>query len=79
MISQRYSHPELALRSLEQTISAVLLATLAPGRAVPQRYREEAERFADQSRAIYRALIYDDHRFAALLELAPRRSTRSPS
>jgi phosphoenolpyruvate carboxylase len=70
VISQRYSHPELALRSLEQTISAVLLATLAPGRAVPQRYREEAERFADQSRAIYRALIYDDHRFAALLELA---------
>jgi len=70
VISQRYSHPELALRSLEQTISAVLLATLAPGRAVPQRYREEAERFADQSRAIYRALIYDDHRFAALLGLA---------
>ena len=48
----------------------MLLATLAPGRAVPQRYREEAERFADQSRAIYRALIYDDPRFAALLELA---------
>jgi phosphoenolpyruvate carboxylase len=70
VISQRYSHPELALRSLEQTISAVLLATLAPDREVPQRYREEAERFAERSRRIYRALIYDDHRFAALLELA---------
>ena len=70
VISQRYSHPELALRSLEQTISAVLLATLAPDREVPHRYRAEAQRFADRSRVIYRALIYEDERFAALLDLA---------
>jgi phosphoenolpyruvate carboxylase len=42
VISQRYSHPELALRSLEQTTSAVILATLAGEQDVPQRYREEA-------------------------------------
>jgi phosphoenolpyruvate carboxylase len=70
VISQRYSHPELALRSLEQTISAVLLATLAPDREVPNRYRAEAQRFADRSRVIYQALIYEDERFASLLDLA---------
>jgi phosphoenolpyruvate carboxylase len=70
VISQRYSHPELALRSLEQTLSAVLLATLARDRDVPQRYRAEAQRFADRSRMMYRALIYEDERFATLLALA---------
>jgi phosphoenolpyruvate carboxylase len=70
VISQRYSHPELALRSLEQTLSAVLLATLARHREVPHRYRAEAQRFADRSRVMYRALIYEDERFAALLDLA---------
>jgi phosphoenolpyruvate carboxylase len=70
VISQRYSHPELALRSLEQTLSAVVLATLARDREVPDRYRAEAERFADQSRIVYRALIYEDPRFAVLLDLA---------
>ncbi len=67
VISQRYSHPELALRSLEQTTSAVILATLAGEQGVPQRYRTEAERFATRSREVYRALIYDDSRFDALL------------
>jgi len=70
VISQRYSHPELALRSLEQTISAVLLATLASDREVSPRYRAEAQRFADRSRAMYRALIYQDERFITLLDLA---------
>jgi len=67
VIPQRYSHPELALRSLEQTTSAVILATLASAEAVPERYREEAQRFADRSRATYRELIYEDVRFDALL------------
>jgi len=67
VIPQRYSHPELALRSLEQTTSAVILATLASAEAVPERYREEAQRFADRSRSAYRALIYEDARFEQLL------------
>jgi phosphoenolpyruvate carboxylase len=67
VISQRYSHPELALRSLEQTTSAVILATLAGEQDVPERYRAEAERFAARSREAYRALIYEDGRFDALL------------
>jgi phosphoenolpyruvate carboxylase len=67
VISQRYSHPELALRSLEQTVSAVVLATLAPPPDAPSRYRDEVERAADRSRDAYRALIHDDPRFEALL------------
>ncbi len=67
VISQRYSHPELSLRSLEQTLSAVILATLAHEGDVPDRYRREAQRLADRSRAVYRALIYEDTRFEAFL------------
>jgi phosphoenolpyruvate carboxylase len=67
VIPQRYSHPELALRSLEQTTSAVILATLASAEAVPERYRDEAKRFADSSRVAYRELIYEDRRFEKLL------------
>jgi phosphoenolpyruvate carboxylase len=70
VISQRYSHPELALRSLEQTLSGVILATLADKAAVPEHFRDEAGRLADRSRTVYRALIYDDERFEALLNLA---------
>jgi phosphoenolpyruvate carboxylase len=45
----------------------VILATLASAEAVPERYREEAQRFADRSRAAYRELIYEDVRFDVLL------------
>lgn len=70
VISQRYSHGELSVRSLEQTLSAVILATLSRDREVPDRYRREAQRFADRSRAVYRALIYEDGRFEAFLARA---------
>ncbi len=70
VISQRYSHAELSLRSLEQTLSAVILATLSREREVPDRYRQEARRFADRSRGVYRALIYEDTRFEAFLARA---------
>jgi phosphoenolpyruvate carboxylase len=67
VISQRYSHPELALRSLEQTLSGVILATLSPPPEPPGRYRAEAQRLADRSRETYRGLIYEDERFEAFL------------
>lgn len=70
VISQRYAHPELAQRALEQTLSGVVLATLAPPAQPPARYRDEAQRLADSSRTTYRALIYDDERFDALLHQA---------
>jgi len=67
VISQRYAHPELAQRALEQTVSGVVLATLAPPDPPPARWREAAQRLADVSRETYQALIYDDPRFDALL------------
>jgi phosphoenolpyruvate carboxylase len=67
VISQRYSHPELAIRSLEQTLSGVILATLSTDGAVDERYRAELTRLSGRSREVYRALIYDDDRFEALL------------
>jgi phosphoenolpyruvate carboxylase len=67
VISQRYSHPELALRSLEQTTSGVILATLAHEDTVPDHFLEECQRLADRSREIYRKLIYEDARFDTLL------------
>lgn len=70
VISQRYAHPELAQRALEQTLSGVVLATLAPPAEPPARFRDEAQRLADSSRGAYRALIYDDERFDALLHQA---------
>lgn len=70
VISQRYAHPELAQRALEQTVSGVVLATLAPPEQPPARYRDAAQLLADESRAAYRALIYDDERFDALLHQA---------
>jgi phosphoenolpyruvate carboxylase len=70
VISQRYAHPELAQRALEQTLSGVVLATLAPPAQPPARWREEAQRLADVSRGAYQALIYEDERFDALLRQA---------
>jgi phosphoenolpyruvate carboxylase len=91
MISQRYAHAELAARSLEQTMSAVILAMLGGDGHVPRRYRDEAQRFADRSREIYRGLIFEDPRFEALLtraspldaltqmNIGSRPSSRSPT
>jgi phosphoenolpyruvate carboxylase len=63
-VSARYGHPELAERSLEQTTSAVLLASHAPGRHVPPAWRDTMTRLARRSRERYRALVYDDPDFA---------------
>ncbi len=67
VISQRYAHKELAQRALEQTLSGVVLATLAPPAQPPARWREAAQKLADTSRSAYQALIYEDPRFDALL------------
>jgi phosphoenolpyruvate carboxylase len=62
-INARYGHPELAVRSLEQTLSAVALATALPKPPVPAAWRAEAERLARVSYDAYRALVYDDPAF----------------
>jgi len=63
-ISARYGHPELAERSLEQTLSAVLLASNVARPPAPEDWRAEIDRMARRSRETYRALVYDDPDFA---------------
>ena len=66
-VSARYGDPELAVRSLEQTLSAVLLASAREQPPVPARWRAELERMAERSRERYRALVYEVARLPALL------------
>jgi phosphoenolpyruvate carboxylase len=63
-ISARYGHPELAERSLEQTLSAVLVASNIQRPPAPDEWRAELDRLARRSRETYRALVYDDPDFA---------------
>jgi len=69
-VSARYGDPELAVRSLEQTLSAVLLATAREQPPVPAAWRAEAERMSERSRERYRALVYDDPDFPRFFEQA---------
>jgi phosphoenolpyruvate carboxylase len=62
-VSARYADHELAVRSLEQTVSAVMLATALPNPPIRFEWREEMERLAEVSRAAYRGLVYDDPEF----------------
>ncbi len=70
VLSQRYPHPELAVRSLEQTLSAVVLATLRPPAAPGPEYRDELDELTEVSRDAYRALVFEDERFPRLLHQA---------
>ncbi|HEV7494455.1 phosphoenolpyruvate carboxylase [Baekduia sp.] len=63
-ISSRYGHPELAERSLEQTLSAVLLASNVARPAAAEDWRADVDRLARRSRETYRALVYEDPDFA---------------
>jgi phosphoenolpyruvate carboxylase len=62
-INARYGHPELAERSLEQTLSAVLLASNVARKPAPDDWHAELERLAARSREVYRGLVYEDPDF----------------
>ncbi len=62
-ITGRYSNRQLALRSLEQTVAATLLATAAPPPAPEDAFREEMDGLAERSRAAYRELVHEDEDF----------------
>ena len=68
VISARYGDPELAVRSLEQTLSAVLLASAREEPPVPAEWRAEMERMAESSRRRYRALVYEEPDFPRFFE-----------
>src|SRR3954470_7716307 len=71
-VSARYADAELAERSLEQTVSAVLLASALPNPPIKPEWREEMTRLSLASRERYRALVYDDPEFIRFFnEIAP--------
>jgi phosphoenolpyruvate carboxylase len=65
VIHQKYGIRALALRTLEQTTGAVMLATLRPRPPEPReaRWRETMARVAHDGSAAYRALVAESPRF----------------
>ena len=59
VISAKYADSGLAGRSLEQQLSALLLARAAPTAPVPEGFRDEMDRAAERSRGVYRNLVDD--------------------
>src|SRR5918999_1081687 len=57
VISAKYADPELAGRSLEQQVSALLLGRAAPPEPVPGEYGAEMDRASERSRDMYRGLV----------------------
>ncbi|MBE2316213.1 phosphoenolpyruvate carboxylase [Solirubrobacter sp. CPCC 204708] len=71
-IAARYADEELAQRSLEQTVSAVLLASALPNPPIKPEWREEMARLSLVSRERYRGLVYDDPEFLRFFnQIAP--------
>jgi len=74
VIATRYANPPLALRALEQTVSATLLAsTEAHDRAVAAAAAEGGDamdELAETARAAYRALVWDAPGFEAVFAAA---------
>jgi phosphoenolpyruvate carboxylase len=71
-INAKYGLRGIAMRTLEQTVSAVALATALP-RAPDARepgWTSMMEAIAQSSRAAYRALVYDDPQFVEYFRLA---------
>jgi phosphoenolpyruvate carboxylase len=66
VITAKFSDPRLAARSLEQTVSAVIHATVDPDRPPPPAWRDEMERIERTGRRTYQRLVYDDPDFAGL-------------
>jgi phosphoenolpyruvate carboxylase len=64
-INERYGLRAIALRSFEQSVSAVALATAVEGtsEAVDPRWADAMTLLADSSRALYRSRVHDDPAF----------------
>jgi phosphoenolpyruvate carboxylase len=59
VITAKFSDPRLAVRSLEQTVAAVVHATVEPGPPPDPRWRAEMDRLAAAGRTAYQALVHD--------------------
>jgi phosphoenolpyruvate carboxylase len=71
-INTRYGLRGIAMRTLEQTVSAVALATALPRPPDPRErtWHGVMDEIARDSREAYRALVYDDPRFVEYFRLA---------
>lgn len=71
MIADRYGHPAIAERHLDQVLHATLLASFPTEDAAPPADWEAImERLASSSRGHYRALVYEDPDFLRYFEQA---------
>ena len=71
-INAKYGLRGIAMRTLEQMTSAVMLASALPRNTDPRetRWKEVMDGIARDSRAAYRALVYDDPEFVEYFRLA---------
>jgi phosphoenolpyruvate carboxylase len=60
VVSAKFSEGRLASHSLEQTVAAVLRATVAPGRKPDEAWCREMTRAAKAARQTYQELVYHD-------------------
>jgi phosphoenolpyruvate carboxylase len=63
VVTAKYSHQELGLRSLEQALSAVVRLAGTPQPSVPGRFEAAMERIAARAREVYRDLVDGDPAF----------------
>ncbi|MCS7007101.1 MAG: phosphoenolpyruvate carboxylase [Gaiellaceae bacterium] len=63
VVTAKYTHPELALRALEQTLSALVRIASGTARAPQADWAEAMERIAERSRSVYRALVEEEPGF----------------
>jgi phosphoenolpyruvate carboxylase len=66
-LADKYSHPVLAQRNLEQALYGLLLAAARPADGLPDTWTEALDRGSRASVAAYRALV-EDERFIPLFE-----------
>jgi phosphoenolpyruvate carboxylase len=73
MVNSKFGLRGIAVRTLEQAVSAVALATALPAEQAPadqQGWGEVVELIAQASRARYQALVYDDEDFYPYFQAA---------
>jgi phosphoenolpyruvate carboxylase len=66
VVTARYAHPRIALRSLEETVAAVVEASASGGTQPRLAWRREMDRLAQAARSAYDALVREDELFDAL-------------
>lgn len=67
VVTAKYSHPELAVRALEQTLSALARVASGEGSLPPARFERAMDRIAARARAVYCALVEEEPDFPAFV------------